>query len=163
MCGISTQLNDTDPRAGYIAGNISFGPNAFDGYVDEEPISAYAIYFVKGCGEPIGHPMTDGDDHPVAIVPKRSGVTDTCCRHDAYRAEVIEKVPAGSDRLVIVPLTSAGPLLVGELTEIISDLVVNNTVDVGQTSGGMGSKQFSWSLATVTFVTVASLLTSRAG
>lgn len=158
MCGISTQLNDTDPRAGYIAGNISFGPNALDGYVDEEPISAYNIYFVTACGEPIGHP-----DHPVAMVPKQSGVTDSCCRHDAYRAEVLQRVPTGSDRLVIVPVTSSGPLLVGELTELISDWVVNHTVDLGQTSGGMGSKRFSWSLAMVTFVTVASLLTSRAG
>lgn len=152
------QLNDTDPRAGYIAGNISFGPNALDGYVDEEPISAYAVYFVNGCGEALGHP-----DHPVAVVPKQSGITDTCCRHDAYRAEVRERVPAGSDRLVIVPMTSSGPLLVGELTEIISDFVVNNTVHIGQTSGGMRTEQFSWSFAMVAFVTVAPLLTSRAG
>lgn len=138
---------------GWVAGNISFGPNALDGYVDEGPISSYAVYFVDSCGAVVGE--------AVANVPKRSGVIDTCCQSDAYRAEVIQRVPLGSDRLVIVPLTSSGPLLVGELTEIISDWVVNKTVQKRIANGAVASMPSPWSLASVTFVAVASLLTSR--
>lgn len=156
VCGIGIQLNDSDPREGWIAGNISFGPNAVDGYVDENPITSYAVYFVDACGVPIGE--------PVANVPKRSGVPDFCCLHDAYRVEVIQRVPAGSDRLVILPLTSVGPLLVGELTDVITDWVINKTAgQPSSTSSTVVSMLPSWILASVTFVTAASLLTIRAG
>lgn len=138
---------------GWIAGNISFGPNAVDGYVDEDPVFSYAIYFVDACRVPIGE--------PVATVPKRPGVPNYCCQDDSYRAEVIHRLPAGSDRLVIVPLTSAGPLLVGKLTEIIIDYVVNKTVLIGKTNGAVLSIRPLWSLALVTFVAVAPLLNSR--
>lgn len=155
VCGIATQLNDTDPREGFIAGNISFGPNAVDGYVDEDPVTSYAIYFVDACRVPIGE--------PVATVPKRSGVPNYCCQDDTYRAEVIQRLPLDSDRLVIVPVTNAGPLLVGELTEIISDWVVNKTVGIGTTNGAALSIRPAWSVVLVTFVAVAALLTSRGG
>jgi len=153
VCGIATQLNDTDPRPGWIAGNISFGPNAVDGYVDEAPVISYAVYFVDGCGVPFGR--------AVASVPKRAGVPDYCCLNDAYIAEVVTRIPAGSERLVIVPLTSAGPLLVGELTEIVADWVVNKTVEIATVSRAMTIPS-SWRFALVTFVTSASLLISRA-
>jgi len=162
VCGIAHQLNDTDPRPGFVAGNISFGPNAFDGYVDEEPVTGYEVYFVDGCGLPMGR--------AVATVPKRSsGVPQVtgphgeyCCQSDAYMAEVIEPIPWGSDRLVIVPVTPVGPLTVGELTDIIYDWVINETAGVAVASGGMASALPSfWSLASVTFVAAASLLTSR--
>lgn len=153
VCGIAVQLNDTDPRPGYIAGNISFGPNALDGYVDEGPVTGYDVYFVDGCGLPIGL--------PVATVPKREGVVDYCCQADAYLAEVTARVPWNSDRLVIVPVTSAGPLSVGELTDFISDWVVNATVAIARSSSAVTSALPSWSLASVAFAAVASLLTSR--
>lgn len=153
VCGIAIQLNDTDPREGWIAGNISFGPNAVDGYVDEGPVTAYAVYFVDGCGLRIGG--------AVVTVPKQPGVPDYCCLDDAYMAEVIARVPLGSDRLVIIPLTSAGPLTVGELTDVISDWVLNSTVVVATTSSAVTSALPSWSLASATFVAAASLLICR--
>lgn len=154
VCGIGTQLNDTDPREGYIAGKISFGPNALDGYVDEDPVTAYEVYFVDGCGLPIGD--------AVATVPKKSGVPDFCCLGDAYMAEVIARVPPGSDRLVIVPLTSAGPLTVGELTDVIADWVINITTTevVGQANHAVLASPFQ-SLASVAFAAAAVSLTSR--
>lgn len=153
MCGIGIQLNDTDPRPGFIAGNISFGPNALDGYVDEAHINAYLVYFVDACGLPVGN--------AVSTVPKRSGVPDYCCLDDAYMAEVVAEIPDNSDRLVIVANTSIGPLTVGELTDVIADFVVNETFTIGTTSSSVISAWPSWSHAPVAFVTVASLLTSR--
>lgn len=144
------QLNDTDPRQDVIAGNISFGPNAVDGYIDEDPVDAYAVYFVDSCLHPIGD--------AVARIPKRPGVPTYCCLNDAYLAEIEPtRIPDGSDRLVIVPLTTAGPMLVGELTAVISDLVVNETVRIAITSASVTSTLPCWSLAAVTVVAVASL------
>jgi len=128
--------------------------------VDEDPIVSYSVYFVDGCGLPMGD--------PVATVPKQSGVYDTslpshnwCCQNDAYRAEVIERIPPGSGRFVIVPVTSTGPLSVGELTDFINDFVVNDTDAIAITNGGMTSALPSWRLVSVTFVAAASLLASR--
>lgn len=152
VCGVATELNDTDPRDGWIAGNISFGQNAVDGYIDEEPVSAYAVYFVDSCGMPIGSSLS--------TVPKRSGLVDYCCHNDAYMAEVAARVPLGSERLVIVPVTSIGPLSIGELLGF-TDWVVNKTVVIGRANTAMTSALPSWSLASVTFVATASLLTPR--
>ena len=63
--------------------------------------------------------------------------------------------------MVIVALTSAGPLTVGELTEFITDWVVNETVAIAIANGCKTSVQPSWSVVSVTFVAAASLLASR--
>lgn len=147
------QLNDTDPRPGWIAGNISFGPNAVDGYINEDPVESYAVYFVDSCGVLVGG--------AVASVPKRPGVPSYCCLNDAYVANIAARIPSGSDRLVIVPMTSTGPLPVGELTALISDLVVNKTAVVAVANGAVTRSLPRCILASVTFVAAATLFTSR--
>lgn len=123
--------------------------------MDEGPVTAYVLYFVDGCGLPFGDAL--------ATVPKRTGVPDYCCLENAYTAEVRSHVPAGSNGIVIVPLTSAGPLTVGEITDF-SDYFMNETTSAKPraTAGAVTSSLPSWSLlASVTFVAAASLLTSR--
>lgn len=149
-------MNDTDPRQGYIAGNITFGPNALDGYVDEDPIFSYSIYWVDSCGVPHGNPL--------ARIPKRprANLSDVCCSSEVYKAEVRAKIPYDSERLVIVPVTSAGPLPVGELTDVIADYAVNKTiVAVAITSAATPCMTPYSSVVSVTFVTAAAILSAR--
>jgi hypothetical protein len=151
---VAAKLNDTDNRTGFIAGAISFGPNAVDGYIDEAPIDGYVVHFVDGCFVPFGDAL--------ATVPKKEGVPTECCSNDAYTAEVSTHVPMGAAGIIILPLTETGPLTVGEIMELV-DYAFNHTpelVIVGSSSTVTASRP-SWSLvASVAFVAVVALLTS---
>jgi len=99
---------------------LSFGPNALDGAVDEDLVTGYEVSFVDACGQKLGG--------AVATVPKRPNVTALCCIEDAYTVTIAARLPTGAQRLAVAPVAAgAGPLPVGELSDVIADFVVGES------------------------------------
>lgn len=151
VCSLdSLVLQDTDGREGYISGRLSFGPNAINGIVNEDPVTGYSLYLVDQCGVQIGAPL--------ATVAKRPGVPQGCCAHGAYTFEVKDAVlPLGHGklRLVVVPFTPAGPVPVGEMTDVVHDFVEAGS---GKASVANGCRRvvpvMNKALAMVAFATI---------
>jgi len=117
--GFTPDWGDTDPRIGYIQVQISWGPNSFDGIIDEESagILGYAVYVVSDCGERQGNALATVQSYGI-----KQG-TENCCNQEMYGVNVALQLAYGVTRqaFMVVPLTSIGTLDVGWVTSPIVD------------------------------------------
>jgi hypothetical protein len=123
--GVVSDTLDTDSREGFIEVEISWGPNSFDGIIDElgPGIFGYAVFTVNDCGERQGQALT--------TIPA-TGIgpgTESCCNTDMYKATIITPLYPGitSQAFMVVPLTMVGALDVGWVTSPIVDVVPTST------------------------------------
>jgi len=120
VCGGKTSvLGDVDPRAGHIEVQISWGPNSFDGLINELGVGilGYAVYAVNDCGEKMGPVLATVTSLSVA-----QG-TETCCEPEMYGATIVYQLALGqtSQSFMVVPLTSIGALDAGWTTAPVVD------------------------------------------
>jgi len=119
VCGGKTSiLGDVDPRAGHIEVQISWGPNSFDGVINELGVGilGYAVYAVTDCGEKTGQVLA-------TVQSINVGTTETCCEPEMYGATIVYQLALGqtSQSFMVVPLTSIGALDAGWVTGPIVD------------------------------------------
>ena len=91
VCGGKVSiLGDVDPRPGHIEVQISWGPNSFDGVINELGVGilGYAVYAVDDCGEKEGGVLANVDSLDV-------GPTETCCELEMYGATITSVLGAG--------------------------------------------------------------------
>jgi hypothetical protein len=116
--GLTADLGDIDHREGYIEVKISWGPNSFDGVINEEDagILGYAVYVVSDCGEKQGSAL--------ATIRALGVSAGGCCDKTTYEATVLTEtygIPAMA--FMVVPLTSIGALDLGWVTPLVGDWV----------------------------------------
>merc|ERR1711904_279473 len=119
VCGGKTSvLGDVDPRAGHIEVQISWGPNSFDGVINELGVGilGYAVYAVTDCGEKTGQVLA-------TVQSINVGTTETCCEPEMYGATIVYQLALGqtSQSFMVVPLTSIGALDAGWVTAPVVD------------------------------------------
>jgi len=120
VCGGKTSLlGDVDPRIGHIEVQISWGPNSFDGIIDELGVGilGYAVYAVNECGE-----KTGGVLETVRSLGVAQG-TETCCEPEMYEVTIVSQLASGvlEQSYMVVPLTAIGALDAGFVTAPVVD------------------------------------------
>jgi hypothetical protein len=119
--GVVSDAGDTDSREGFIQVELFWGPNSFNGDIDEvnSGIFGYAIYTVNECNERQGTALTT-----VPAIGIGFGV-ESCCDVTLYKANVLAPLYPGvkSQAFMVVPLTSVGALDVGWVTDPVVDAV----------------------------------------
>jgi hypothetical protein len=123
-CGFAANdYNDTDPRGGFIALSLTFGPLAILGRVNESSISGYGIFMVDDCLRPLRSSVLGY----ISTLPPDTFRPD-CCVPTAYTIDLEFQLPpsAKSAVLIIRPNTSFGFLPVGDTTPEIFDLNTTN-------------------------------------
>jgi hypothetical protein len=91
---------DIDPRPGFIAGSVLFGPaQSRPGLVSELGISAYRILFADSCSRQLALSLAE--------TPARVAAPEmACCLGDFYRVDLeATEVPRGATQLLIVAVT----------------------------------------------------------
>jgi hypothetical protein len=130
--GVTSEAGDIDYRAGYIEVKISWGPNSFDGIINEliVGILGYAVYATNECGEKQGGAL--------ATVAAKGVPEGGCCEKAMYEETIFWEPPAGvsSQSFMVVPLTSIGALDVGWVTSAIYDFCGNGTVCAANQTNG---------------------------
>jgi len=123
---MTSDTGDIDSRAGHIAVQISWGPNTFDGIINELSIGilGYAVYAVDECGERKGKVLA-----LIAALGIQEG-TEHCCNKGMYEATVLSQLPDGvtNQSFMVVPVTSIGALDLGWVTSTIVDTENGNWV-----------------------------------
>lgn len=136
VCGmLETNLTDVDPRDGVFKSILYFGPNALEGFVDENIVLGYYIFFADNCSRKIGQAVDYVEKSDVAY-------PSSCCQYDAYAVEIDVELPQNFTNvtLMVVPNTAAGELSVGMTTDPLVDFYENITeVEVVRAvTGGAG-------------------------
>jgi len=108
---LNTTDKDKDKRKDVLTTGLTFGSAHVDGYLDEDPILEYAVYFADRCGSKIGD----------ALEVVRKGVDlHSCCRPNAYAVRIEEQpVPPGATKLTVVVRTNQGELPYGPALEFV--------------------------------------------
>jgi hypothetical protein len=123
--GVTAEAGDTDSREGYIELTISWGPNVFDGVIDEltPGIFGYAVYVISECGGRQGQALATIP--AIGIIPGM----ETCCNTKIYSSTVLTQVVPGATTTSfgVFPLTSIGAMDVGWVTSPIVDAVPTST------------------------------------
>eukprot|EP00933_Yihiella_yeosuensis_P053844 TRINITY_DN52143_c0_g1_i1.p1 TRINITY_DN52143_c0_g1~~TRINITY_DN52143_c0_g1_i1.p1 ORF type:complete len:333 (+),score=20.57 TRINITY_DN52143_c0_g1_i1:150-1001(+) len=113
-----SSYNDTDPRKGFMNVQLTFGPLAILGRVDESAITGYGIFLVDNCSRPIL-------DHASGYIEVNPNITHdpACCISDTYVVDVVFALPLDhiSATLMILPNTTNGFLPMGDSTGEILD------------------------------------------
>jgi hypothetical protein len=116
--GVTADAGDVDHREGTIEVKISWGPNSFDGVINEIGVGilGYAVYAVSDCGEKQGTALA---------TIKALGVPEGgCCEKRMYEATIMSQTYGVTKQsFMVVPLTSIGAMDVGWVTIAIDDYV----------------------------------------
>merc|ERR1719191_2347591 len=120
--GVMSEYGDVDPRPGHIEVEISWGPNSFEGVINEQSVGilGYAVYAVNECGEREGTVLATVTAYDIQVG------TQPCCEKGMYVATIQLTLPDGgtSKSFMVVPLTSIGALDVGWVTTPVADSTV---------------------------------------
>lgn len=119
ICGFSAAgLIDVDLRRGYILLDVHFGPNLFNGKVEESFVSGYAAFVTNEQGYRLSQTPAS------QILTNPGAVPSYCCQGDAYSLRVVSKLPVNVNkvRIEVVPVLSTGPLSGGMFTDVIADV-----------------------------------------
>jgi len=127
VCGISTQLTDSDPRAGHVRGEIAFGPAIYSAS-NTTGVTEYRLYFVDAAGDKLGSPLAVVPEVPQRTMPD-------CCASRLHTAQVQTALPAlppGQDtlRIAIIPVVGDLELPRGSATSSVQDLVGSSAFDL---------------------------------
>jgi len=119
VCGGVTS-GDFDSREGEMEVQISWGPNTFDGVIDElsSGILGYAVFAVNECGQQEGDALAT-----IGALGIQQG-TMNCCEEEMYWVTVRGQLPDGVTSLafMVVALTSIGALPAGWITSKVVDV-----------------------------------------
>lgn len=113
-------VEDEDPREGVISATLYFGPNLFEGEINETGVVGYSVYLADNCSRKIGEPL----GYVEAI--GQSDIDSLCCQHDLYSVQVSPfalPVNVSLPVFMVVPNTTVGELSAGLTTEAIVDVV----------------------------------------
>merc|ERR1712046_274635 len=88
----ATVTGDADPRRGYFAGEVWWGPNLLDGVVNETVITSYVVLLVDSCGSFLA---------TVGQLNVRQGSSTECCAADWYILRVEIQLPAAAHHFMI--------------------------------------------------------------
>jgi hypothetical protein len=123
--GVTPEAGDTDSRKGYIEVQLSWGPNVFNGVIDEVTpgIFGYAVHTLNECGGRHGQALATVP--AVGLVPGM----EYCCNTKMYSSTVLTQLAPGATTTTfgIYPLTSIGAMDVGWVTDPIADVVPTST------------------------------------
>jgi hypothetical protein len=136
--GVVSDTGDSDSREGFLEVELSWGPNSFDGNIDETTVGifGYAVYTVNECGERTGQALTT-----IPAIGIDVG-TQSCCNTKLYKATIITPLYPGvtSQAFMVAPLTSVGAMDVGWVTSPIVDVVPTSTTTTPAAAPAVPSK-----------------------
>lgn len=121
VCGIGSVAEDSDERAGYYSGVVSFGRNMKGGQIDESEIDHYKVYITSSTGD-IDYDLPPFTGEAVAEVPVSGSGDSTCCDEAAYSVYLDGvRFTVGLSHIMVVPVHASGGMLyempVGKLME----------------------------------------------
>jgi len=155
ICGVSSQLTDSDPRAGHIAGKIVFGPAIYS-TSNTTGVTEYRLYFVDAAGERLGSQVAVVPEAPSALLPSE------CCLASLHTVHVqarLPELPRGQDalRLAIIPVVGDLELPRGSATSPVQDLIGDMRLEAYTTTTVMTTRPPLVAFAGVLVVKTASV------
>lgn len=115
VCGIEHLPADSDPAEGAWTGQVSWGPNQFDGQLSESEIASYSLFIVDAQFQKLLRVATQE-------VRLWATLQATCCDMSTYKVQVATLLPPNATYFMVVPTTTAGTELnVGPISERIID------------------------------------------
>jgi len=132
VCSHPVLTTDSDSRANYFSGQISFGQNQVGGTIAEGSISAYKVFLV------------DKDMNQLATagqVSKNSSLSSTCCDENAYVVSISGlALPSGTVGMTVNPVDSSNVVIpLGRYANVVDVLPVTTTVTTTVTAGATSS------------------------
>jgi len=117
--GLTSNFGDQDSRQGFMQVDISWGPNAYNGVINELDVGiiAYGVYAIDQCGlrspQALAKVAADG-------IPAGS---TACCDNMRYWTRINYQLPWGvtAQTFMVVPEISLGPLDIGWVSAKIQD------------------------------------------
>lgn len=104
VCFVSAYVTDGDSRRGYFNGTIQWGPNMWNGTVNETMVDRYYVLIVDDCDVVLS---------VAGMLPKRAGAAlatgSTCCKADAYRLQLQVALPDKYHRFNIMAVKDGTP------------------------------------------------------
>jgi len=154
VCGVKDNLIDEDPTPGHVEVEVTWGPNTYQGEVNETFVQSYAIFQVDAergqvCSAGTSHDvekLTYVDLQKALIVVNKSldqavapkGTASACmCRKDVYSTNLSWLMPNGTSavRLMVSPVMTTGEVLpLGLITGILKDAVNATTTTTASTT-----------------------------
>jgi len=138
VCSV-TSFTDSDARFGVVTGQLFFGPNQKDGFVDESLLWGYRLSFVDACGADLGE---------IAKVAKRDYPPAICCDPERYSFHLKSvQAPAGAVAILVAPYKGNWRLL-GGMTISFVDFYISSTTTASLTETSTTSSTTSTSNST---------------